>query len=661
MTTARYCTRCGYPVASHFVYCEQCGALLPAEKPQKKKRTKASAKMIIAIIIALLLVAGTASAVTIILISRKPAAVKLPDDASSMQKIVKTAKGYLSPGGARLLGNRADEADIYAVSAYLDTKENEIRGDMRLLFTNRSDKSLDKIVLRVYSNADFVKGDDSRSASITNCTLEGKKVTTRLDGSLLYIEPTASNTSLDPNKSVMVKLSFTEPIPNVAGAEDILSQGFEQLLGQETGGYGIYGHTEEIYSLGHWMPTVVYYDNQGWHEDKALAMGDISDFSSSYYQVSIDVPSNMVVAAPGVKLGEKGGGGRKILSYAGGPMHEFTIQASTNYQTQSQDVEGVTVTSYFSKGAEASGQQALEVGSKAIVEFSKHFGPFVYRSINLCEAPMTGGAAGMEYPGLIQLAQMFYGDFGLGSLMPEEMGEGMEELEGIFDLAMGGLMGDTFEFVIAHEVAHQWWCHGVGSDSINHPWIDEALTNYSAVLYFRWVHGEEAAKAQRDTQLALGYQSAGLLGGGDTKVDQAIKDFSDQTQYTAVVYCKGALFYEALENLIGQENFEKDLKDYYAEYVFRDATPQDLLAAMQEHAPDPAAVAALYHRWIEEIHGDEDIGSGLDLPGLENWFEDFDMENPLEGMEGFWEQLRESEPNELLDDLMERLGDELFR
>ena len=41
------------------------------------------------------------------------------------------------------------------------------------------------------------------------------------------------------------------------------------------------------------------------------------------------------------------------------------------------------------------------------------------------------------------------------------------------------------EYIIAHEIAHQWWYGIIGNDQINSPWIDEALTEYSTILYYR--------------------------------------------------------------------------------------------------------------------------------------------------------------------------------
>jgi hypothetical protein len=151
----------------------------------------------------------------------------------------------------------------------------------------------------------------------------------------------------------------------------------------------------------------------------------------------------------------------------------------------------------------------------------------------------------------------------------------------------------------------------VGSDSIGHPWMDEALTNYCSVLYFRWQHGEEEAKNQLQVEIELPFSAAGLLGGGDAVVDQPVDAFRNQEQYAAIVYSKGALFFQALEKQMGPAAFERSLRQYYEKYAFKDATPDELPQAFQANAGDPAAVAALHRRWILEKHAGEDIASTL--------------------------------------------------
>jgi hypothetical protein len=165
-------------------------------------------------------------------------------------------------------------------------------------------------------------------------------------------------------------------------------------------------------------------------------------------------------------------------------------------------------------------------------------------------------------------------------------------------------------------VCHQWWGLVVGSDSIEHPWQDESLTNYCSVLYFKWQHGEEAAKKQVDSQLMLPYSTGQFIAGGDMVVDTPVYAFANQTQYTVIVYSKGALFFQALEKTMGSEAFNRSLAQYYARYSFREASPEDLMACFEQNSANAQEVAALHRRWIKERHAGEDIASS-GVPGMD--------------------------------------------
>ena len=89
-------------------------------------------------------------------------------------------------------------------------------------------------------------------------------------------------------------------------------------------------------------------------------------------------------------------------------------------------------------------------------------------------------------------------------------------------------------------------------------------------------------------------------------VDQPVSAF-DSDQYTAIVYGKGALFFNELYKLLGPAAFDKSLSEYYRKDVFRNATTEDLLSSFRAKASDQARVDQLYQRWIKELHGDEDM------------------------------------------------------
>ena len=174
------------------------------------------------------------------------------------------------------------------------------------------------------------------------------------------------------------------------------------------------------------------------------------------------------------------------------------------------------------------------------------------------------------------------------------------------------------EATIAHEVAHQWWAIGVGSDSIRAPWVDESLTNYSAMVYFEDRYGKESAQQMIDLHLKTPYSMGRMLGNADAPVNLKTAAYSGNVQYGAIVYGKGALFYDALRRTVGDEAFFASLREYYGNYRNRLADAGSMLQIFQRRAPNRTeAIQALYKRWILEAHGDEDITGGKPM-GIED-------------------------------------------
>ncbi len=114
-----------------------------------------------------------------------------------------------------------------------------------------------------------------------------------------------------------------------------------------------------------------------------------------------------------------------------------------------------------------------------------------------------------------------------------------------------------------------------------------------------------------DIHLRTAYSMSRMLGGADAPVNLKTAAYQNNIQYGAIVYGKGALFYEALRREVGDAAFFGALRDYYARYAGKLAAPRALLQLVQAKAPAKSqAVAALYRRWIEEAHGDDDITGG---------------------------------------------------
>jgi hypothetical protein len=204
-----------------------------------------------------------------------------------------------------------------------------------------------------------------------------------------------------------------------------------------------------------------------------------------------------------------------------------------------------------------------------------------------------------DFAGLAVIASAFYVDFDSPSMraLPELVREQRASVE------------DSLEFAAAQGVAQQWWGEAVGSDPAREAVVDEALAQWSALLYVQDVHGEERAGAVQDDQLRGVYQIYRTFGGEDRAADSPTREYRNSFQYAAIVSTKGALMFVALRQLLGEAKFFKALRSYYEANRLEVASLEDLRAAFVAEAElqQRRVVARTFERWLSEKRGDQDI------------------------------------------------------
>jgi hypothetical protein len=308
-------------------------------------------------------------------------------------------------------------------------------------------------------------------------------------------------------------------------------------------------------------------------------------------------------------------------------VRDFAMLASDAFAVSTQKVGDVEVRSYYLAPERGAGEQALDVAVHALSDFEKRFGPYPYADFDVVEAAIVGGAGGVEFSGLATAASMLYRP-------PDAGGGAVGELLRMAGAssALGQMTGTMLEFCVAHEVAHQWWHGMVGSDSREHPFVDEGLAQYSAVLYLEDRYGKERAMRDGDTNAKMSYQTMRVMGTPDAPVDRPVAQFSSGMAYGGLVYGKGPYFYPALRRLLGDSAFFALLREYTAKNRFKQA-PGRGLADLAAAGPQGAKVRALASHWLDETHGDEDLGKldmGSMLGGLLGGAGGGDMQGVLE-------------------------------
>ena len=555
----------------------------------------------------------------------------------------------------------------YAIDASIDYDLLTLKSSAQVTVPASNADPLRDVVFFLYANAGGVGGDDERRKNLVvdSVSFDGAPVNWKLDGAVLRVTlPSAQNAPFS------LKIDYHGVVPR--GAKDegamgglmgsAMSMDISGLLGiggapgeqkapvkPKNTDYGLYTYGNGILSLGSfWYPALAVREGGKWADAAPEGLGDVAYAEKSDFAVRLRAPQDVILVAPG-QISKSNG----IYSVTANDAREFAVLMSEDFSQKSKvfPVGGrnVSVSATLLKKNAAQLDKTLDIAGHALQIYSKRFGAYPFSEFKIVEAPMKGGAGGMEYSRVIGIASMLFGDMGsqLGGLasslnlpgadkLLESLGDNtltagnapVEESgagNGISDM-LGGVLGqqkDIFdsllEETIAHEVAHQWWAIGVGSDSQKHPFVDESLTNWSSMLYFEDRYGAEKAEQMRDLHLRTSFSMGAMMGGGDKPANLPTSAYANNMQYGAVIYGKGALFYDELRKLVGDEAFFGALRDYYTRWNNRIAGPNTLRALMEARsAGKRGQIGALYRRWIEEAHGKEDIGGGmnLDLGGM---------------------------------------------
>ncbi len=355
-----------------------------------------------------------------------------------------------------------------------------------------------------------------------------------------------------------------------------------------------------VMMLGSSYPVLAARGGDDWIRKVEPSIGDPLTTDAADYEVTIVAPREVAVFAP-VKthaVAEKEQ--TSASSFAGENLRDFAIIAGTNLRAEEKVVDGVTIRSIFRPDHEVAARRVLNIAANSLGVFVARFGPLPMKTVSIVDAPLVATLGSAEFAGLSAIAGSFYLDFESPTMrsMPDVIREQRTAVE------------DSLEWTVAHVVAHQWWGSTVGNDAGREPVLDEALANWSALLYYRETHGEPQFKAALDEQVRGVYTLYRTLGGEDMEASRPAREYRNSFQYSAIVGSKGALMFEALRKLLGDEQFFAALRDYYSANSFEVADMDDLRGAFIAGAPveQRRAVSRTFDRWLSSKRGDEDIG-----------------------------------------------------
>ncbi|MCC5936475.1 MAG: HEAT repeat domain-containing protein [Lunatimonas sp.] len=137
----------------------------------------------------------------------------------------------------------------------------------------------------------------------------------------------------------------------------------------------------------------------------------------------------------------------------------------------------------------------------------------------------------------------------------------------------------SFEGILAHEIAHQWWGDLITLRSWEHSWMNESFATYSDYLYKRYAWGEDEAAVD------LIRKRSGYLREAHTRYMRPIvfNQYEEPGQnFDSHAYPKGAYVLHMLRFVVGDDTFFRVISEFLHRFEFQAVSTQDFIQCAKD-------------------------------------------------------------------------------
>jgi hypothetical protein len=340
-------------------------------------------------------------------------------------------------------------------------------------------------------------------------------------------------------------------------------------------GAGRMGHDGSLYQVAQWYPRLAVYDDvRGWNHEPYIGAGEFYlEYGS--FDVSLTVPANYTVAATGTlqnpdavltaaqrnrlanarsstrpvaiitaaEAGKTGAGGSRAMTwrFTADSVRDFAFATGPELRWDASSYKGILVHTLYRPSA-PEWEEANGMVRQALQYYSEQWYPYPYPHITSVEGPIEG----MEYP----------------MLTFDPRAPSREERQ----------------WVLAHELGHQWMPMIVGSNERLYPWMDEGFNTFmdlpAAARYFAGtpygdsieVHPlhlyQDHATSQEQPLISRPVEVKDLFWTG---------------------YQKPALMMQTLRyEVLGKDRFDHAFRQYLRTWAYKHPTPADFFRLMRD-------------------------------------------------------------------------------
>lgn len=365
-------------------------------------------------------------------------------------------------------------------------------------------------------------------------------------------------------ESVTVELDFVLNLPNKQGR---------------------WGHWNDVCFMANWHPQLAVYDESGWRPVPFIPWHQPFFHEAGIYTASIVLPKDQVLAAPSMVAKEiDRGDGLKELVLQPAILRDFCLVAGKRFQEHIGESAGVRVRVVALPEHAAYAKTALRIACEALPHYIKWFGPYPYPQLTVAESffPWNGN----ECAGMVWLDHRIF--------------------------QMPTLAEGYVDYLLSHEICHQWFYNLVGTNGYAETFMDEGPATYFSHRLENVKYGKNSdmlhypsgfgwmPNIRRESYRYSGWYSA-IQKNESSPAVQSIDAYRHIYDLFSGAYDRGSRIWMMLEDRLGETAFFDFTRQLVKKYSFRILRATDLQREIELYTGQ--SWEAFFQEWV--------FGSGI--------------------------------------------------
>lgn len=239
------------------------------------------------------------------------------------------------------------------------------------------------------------------------------------------------------------------------------------------------------------------------------------------------------------------------FNHNGSASYALIIAKSNNFTTTTKNIDSVNVSFYFASTDTVVNNKIINGVCKSFSFYTKYIGHYKHKQLNLVEIADDRMQLVQSLSTLIVVGSPFINYFKLG-----------------------------YNDWPPHEIAHQWFGSGIyiNSKTKGRWFLEESVNEYFRALYIQQTFGVDSFKNELETYLA----NYNYIDKSKEVPIFEIRNVSTQDD-GLVIYQKGPLVVNKLKNLMGNESYEKFIKEIYSSYYNKLLTFDEYIKVLSKY------------------------------------------------------------------------------